>query len=62
MTPQPFNSGVNGTALPRVQVDWQAAPGDTYQIAGLSLSQLTITFFNGGAAVPRTATIVAQGA
>jgi hypothetical protein len=62
VTPQPFNSGVNGSALPKYQVDWQATPGDTYQITSLSQSQLTITFFNGGAAVARTATIVVQGA
>jgi hypothetical protein len=61
-TAQPFNSGVAGNPLPRVQVDWQANAGDTYQISGLSLSQLTIAFFNGGAAVARTATIVVQGA
>ncbi len=61
-TAQPFNSGVNGNPLPSVQVDWQASAGDTYQITGLSLAQLTITFFNGGVAVARTATIVVQGA
>jgi hypothetical protein len=61
-TAQPFNSGVAGNPLPRVQVDWQASAGDTYQITGLSLAQLTITFFNGGAAVARTATVVVQGA
>jgi hypothetical protein len=62
VTAQPFNSGVAGNPLPRVQVDWQATVGDTYQITGLSLSQLTITFFNGGSAVARTATVVVQGA
>jgi hypothetical protein len=61
-TAQPFNSGVNGNPLPRVQVDWQASAGDTYQITGLSLAQLTIAFFNGGSAVARTATLVVQGA
>jgi hypothetical protein len=62
VTAQPFNSGVNGNALPRVQVDWQATSGDTYQLTNFTLAGLTITFFNGGAAVARTATIVVQGA
>ena len=62
VTTQPCNAGVAGNPLPRVQGDWQASAGDTYQITGLSLSQLTIRFFNGGAAVARTATIVVQGA
>ncbi len=61
-TAQPFNGGVNGNPLPSVQVDWQATPGDTYQITGFTLTGLTITFFNGGVAVARTATIVVQGA
>jgi len=62
-TPQAFNAGVNGSALPKLEVDWQATAGDTYVITGLSLSQVTITFYNGGIAVARSGvTVVAQGA
>jgi|GEM_PF-705386 len=59
---QPFNAGVAGNTLPSYQVDWQATAGDTYVVSGLSLSQLTIQFFNGGGAVSRTALIIVQGA
>jgi len=64
LTAQPFNAGVNGAVIPRVQVDWQAQTGDTYQMTGLSLSQLTLTFFNSSnVAVTRTGvTVVVQGA
>lgn len=61
-TAAPFNGGPNGSIVPRVQVDWQNQSGDTYAITGLSLSQMTITFSNGGAPVTRSGvTIVAQG-
>jgi hypothetical protein len=59
---KPFNAGVAGNALPSYQVDWQATAGDTYVVSGLSLSLLTITFFNSGVVVARTASIIVQGA
>ena len=46
-TPAPFNGGPgSNNDLPYVNVSWQAQVGDTYTITGLSLSQLTIQFFN----------------
>lgn len=57
-----FNGGPNGHNLPAVSVDGQFQTGDTYQITGLSLSQLTITFYdNTNTAVARTADIHVQG-
>jgi hypothetical protein len=53
-TPAPFNGGPGLNDVPYYSVSWQATAGDTYQIAGLSLSQLAITFFNGGVAQMRT--------
>ncbi len=53
-TPAPFNGGPGLNDVPYYSVSWQATAGDTYQISGLSLSQLTITFFNGGVAQLRT--------
>jgi hypothetical protein len=57
-----FNGGPNNHATPAVSVDGQFQTGDTYQITGLSLSQLTIVFYdNTGTAVARTADIHVQG-
>ena len=53
-TPQTFNGGPGSNDLPYVSVSWQATAGDTYVISGLSLSQMTITFYNTGVAVART--------
>ncbi len=53
-TPAPFNGGPGANDVPYYSVSWQAQPGDIYQIAGLSLSQLTITFLNAGVPVTRS--------
>jgi hypothetical protein len=53
-TPAAFNGGPGANGLPYCSVSWQATAGDTYTITGLSLSQLTIQFFNGGGGVPRS--------
>jgi hypothetical protein len=52
--PAPFNGGPGANQLPYWNVSWQAQAGDTYTITGLSLSRLTIQFFNGGSPVART--------
>jgi hypothetical protein len=49
-----FNGGPGANGLPYCSVSWQATAGDTYTITGLSLSQLTIQFVNGGGGVPRS--------
>ncbi|QAY96719.1 hypothetical protein CWB41_14065 [Methylovirgula ligni] len=61
--PAAFNSGLNGSALPTLYPPvWSQQPGDTYQYTGLSLSGVTLTFFNGGSAVARTGvTVIASG-
>ncbi|MDR3495362.1 MAG: hypothetical protein P4L82_12245, partial [Ancalomicrobiaceae bacterium] len=57
-----FNGGPNGATLPLVDVSYQPQTGDTYQVTGLSASQATISFFNSsGAAVARTADVIAYG-
>jgi hypothetical protein len=52
-TPAPFNGGPGSADLPYVSVSWQPTAGDQYSISGLSLSQLTIRFSNGGSFVER---------
>ena len=52
-TPAPFNGGPGSADLPYVSVSWQPTAGDQYSISGLSLSQLTIAFTNGGVRVER---------
>jgi hypothetical protein len=44
-SPGPFNGGPDNV-LPAVQVDWGMQTAVDYTISGLSLSQLTIQFFN----------------
>ena len=56
-----FNGGPGAASTPYVSVSWQATTGDTYTITGLSLSQMTIQFFNGGVGVARTANIDVEG-
>jgi Putative phage tail protein len=52
---QAFNGGPAANNLPYYSVSWQAQTGDYYTVTGLSLSQLTITFYNSSnAAVQRT--------
>jgi hypothetical protein len=48
-----FNGGPGANDLPYVNVSWQPTAGDQYTISGLSLSQLTIRFTNGGSFVER---------
>ena len=52
-TPAAFNGGPGSADLPYVSVSWQPTAGDQYSISGLSLSQLTIQFTNGGFRVER---------
>jgi hypothetical protein len=52
-TPALFNGGPGANDLPYVSVSWQPTAGDQYSISGLSLSQLTIAFTNGGSRVER---------
>ena len=52
-TPAAFNGGPGSADLPYVSVSWQPTAGDQYAISGLSLSQLTIRFTNGGSFVER---------
>jgi hypothetical protein len=52
-TPAAFNGGPGSADLPYVSVSWQPTAGDQYAISGLSLSQLTIRFSNGGSFVER---------
>jgi hypothetical protein len=52
-TPAAFNGGPGSADLPYVSVSWQPTAGDQYAISGLSLSQLTIRFTNGGSFVAR---------
>ena len=52
-TPAAFNGGPGSADLPYVSVSWQPTAGDQYSISGLSLSQLTIAFSNGGIRVER---------
>jgi hypothetical protein len=52
-TPAAFNGGPGSADLPYVSVSWQPTAGDQYSISGLSLSQLTIRFSNGGLFVER---------
>jgi putative tail protein len=52
--PAAFNGGPGANGLPYYSVSWQATAGDTYTISGLSLSQLTIQFLNGGSGVARS--------
>jgi hypothetical protein len=52
-TPAAFNGGPGSADLPYVSVSWQPTAGDQYSISGLSLSQLTIHFSNGGSFVER---------
>jgi hypothetical protein len=52
-TPAAFNGGPGSADLPYVSVSWQPTAGDQYSISGLSLSQLTIHFTNGGMPVER---------
>jgi hypothetical protein len=52
-TPALFNGGPGTDDLPYVSVSWQPTAGDQYSISGLSLSQLTIAFTNGGSRVER---------
>jgi hypothetical protein len=52
-TPAAFNGGPGSADLPYVSVSWQPTAGDQYSISGLSLSQLTIQFTNGGSRVER---------
>jgi len=52
-TPATFNGGPGSADLPYVSVSWQPTAGDQYSISGLSLSQLTIQFTNGGSPVER---------
>jgi hypothetical protein len=52
-TPAAFNGGPSSADLPYVSVSWQPTAGDQYTISGLSLSQLTIRFSNGGLFVER---------
>jgi hypothetical protein len=61
-TPAPFNGGPGTNGTPYLSVSWSGQTGDTYQITGLSLSHLTIQFFNsGGTPVARTANIDVEG-
>jgi hypothetical protein len=53
-TPSPFNGGPGANDVPFYSVSWQATAGDTFTVTGLSLSQMTIKFFNGGSPVTRT--------
>ena len=52
-TPAAFNGGPGSADLPYVSVSWQPTAGDQYTISGLSRSQLTIRFTNGGSFVER---------
>jgi hypothetical protein len=54
-TTQAFNGGPAAANLPYYSVSWQAQTGDYFAVTGLSLSQMTITFYNsGGTPVQRT--------
>ena len=53
-TAQPFNGGPGSNDVPYWNVSWQSQVGDTYTITGLSLSALTVQFFNGGNPVARS--------
>lgn len=57
----PFNGGPGSANLPYVSVAWQATAGDTYTITGLSKSQLTINFFNGGPVTRTGVNITVEG-
>jgi hypothetical protein len=62
-TPGAFNAGPPPGTLPTVNVDWAMQAAVDYTIAGLSLSQLTIAFFdNSGAPVAATGvTVIVEG-
>lgn len=54
-SPAPFNGGPAGSPTPYYSVSWQAQTGDTYVVSNLSLTSLTIQFFNSvGSPVTRT--------
>lgn len=58
----PFNGGPNSSPVPKVLVAVHGgSQGDSYVIAGRSLTGFTIQFFNGGTDVARTFDWEAQG-
>jgi hypothetical protein len=65
-TNSPFKGGPNGATVPAISVSYNNTSGGIYYvISGLTLSQMTITFFASGTSTPAVAasnvTIIAEG-